>query len=70
MEFDEKRLQAQMVLCGISVEKLSELLGINKSTFYRKIKNNGDFSRVEILKMIDILKIDDPISIFFSDNVA
>jgi hypothetical protein len=70
MEFDEKRLQAQMILCGISVEKLSELLGINKSTFYRKMKNNGDFSRVEILKMIDILKIDDPISIFFSDNVA
>ena len=70
MEFDEKRLQAQMVLCGVSVEKLSELLGINKSTFYRKIKNNGDFSRVEILKMIDILKIDDPISIFFNDDVA
>lgn len=66
--FDRKRLQAQMVLKDINAEELSEQLGINPSTFYRKMNNDGDFSRAEIEKMIIILEINDPVFVFFDNN--
>lgn len=66
--FDKKRLQAQMVLKDINAEELSEQLGINPSTFYRKMNNDGDFSRSEIEKMIIILEINDPVFVFFDNN--
>lgn len=66
--FDKKRLQAQMVLKDMNAEELSEQLGINPSTFYRKMNNDGDFSRAEIEKMIIVLEINDPIFVFFDNN--
>jgi hypothetical protein len=66
--FDRKRLQAQMVLKDINAEELSEQLGINPSTFYRKMNNDGDFSRAEIEKMIIVLEINDPVFVFFDNN--
>lgn len=66
--FDKKRLQAQMVLKDINAEELSEQLGINPSTFYRKMNNDGDFSRAEIEKMIIVLEINDPVFVFFDNN--
>ena len=68
--FDRKRLQAQMVLRGESADSISKKLGINTSTFYRKMGNDGDFTRAEIGQIIDILKIEDPMSIFFANDIA
>lgn len=68
--FDRKRLQAQMVLKGETAKSLSEKLEINESTFYRKCSNDGDFSRSEINKIIDILDIEDPAVIFFANELA
>lgn len=63
--FDKRKLQAQMVLKNMNAEELSGKIGINPSTFYRKLNNDGDFSRIEIEKMIFILEIEDPIKVFF-----
>lgn len=68
--FDKRALQAQMVLKGINAKELSDALGINESTFYRKLNNNGDFSRAEIAKITEVLELENPISIFFADNSA
>lgn len=68
--FDKKRLQAQMVLAGMNVKDVSAALGINETTFYRKLNNDGDFSRKEISQLVEILKIEDPMIIFFADEIA
>ena len=68
--FDRRKFQAQMVLTGINGKELSAQLGINESTFYRKLSNNGDFSRKEIASLIRILNIDDPMDIFFASELA
>lgn len=68
--FDERRFRAQLVLTGISMKALADILDLNESTLYRKVKANGAFTREEINKMIDVLKIDDPKSIFFADELA
>lgn len=64
--FNKKALQAQMVLKGMNAKALSEQMGINESTFYRKMKNDGNFSRAEIAKITELLEIDDPMKIFFA----
>lgn len=59
-----------MVLKGINAKELSDALGINESTFYRKLNNDGDFSRAEIAKITEVLELENPINIFFADNSA
>ena len=68
--FDRRKLQAQMVLKGYNVSQVAEMLGINSATMYRKLGNDGDFSRAEINQLIDILSIEDVAGIFFAPNVA
>ena len=68
--FDRRKLQAQMVLKGYNVSQVAEMLGINSATMYRKLSNDGDFSRAEINQLIDILDIKDITGIFFAPSVA
>lgn len=68
--FDRKKFQAQMVLMGLNAKELSARLGINESTLYRKLNNDGDFSREEIGKLIKILNIEKPVDIFFAEELA
>lgn len=68
--FDEKRFRAQMVLADMSLNSLAAALGINPSTLWRKIKADGNFTREEINKMIVVLNIEDPESIFFARELA
>jgi DNA-binding phage protein len=68
--FDRRKLQAQMVLKGYNVSQVAEMLGINSATMYRKLGNDGDFSRTEINQLIDILDIEDIRGIFFAPSIA
>ena len=68
--FDERKFKAQMVMAGVTQAQLATFLRINVSTLYRKIKNNGDFSREEISKLVDILHIDNPQDIFFARELT
>lgn len=68
--FNERKFRAQMVLQGVSMKILASELDINEATLYRKIKDNGAFTRNEINKMIVFLQITDPKDIFFAEELA
>lgn len=68
--FNRRKFQAQMVLMGISMKDLSKQLEINESTLYRKLGDDGNFSREEIGKIINILHIENPMDIFFDEGIA
>jgi len=50
---------------GMSQSEVARLIGIAPKTFYEKM-DRGVFGSNEIEAMIDILRIDDPIAIFFA----
>ena len=68
--FDKTRFKAQIVLAGITSKELARRLDINESTLYRKINNNGNFTRDEINKLIEIIGIENPQEIFFAEKLA
>lgn len=47
-----------------SQNKVAEAIGMNPKTFYKKM-NRGIFGSDEIEKMIEFLKIENPMEIFF-----
>ena len=63
------KLKAVMQAKSISIEKASNVIGIDPSTFYRRIQKNGEkFTVSEVTKLADMLKIDSKTlqSIFFA----
>ena len=68
--FDKKKFKSQLVLAGISAKELAKKLGINESTLYRKINEDGRFTRKEINDMISILHIVDATEIFFAEKLS
>ncbi len=50
---------------GFSQSDIAKEIGITPKTFYEKMKN-GVFGSDEIQIMIDVLKIENPIDIFFA----
>lgn len=55
--FKANLLKAKLVENGISAYALCDKLDINETTFYRKMARNGSFSRGEIEKITEILKL-------------
>ena len=51
---------------GYSQKDVAREIGITPKTFYDKMKK-GVFGSDEIQKMIEMLHIEDPVSIFFAD---
>ena len=68
--FDKKKFKSQLVLAGISAKELAKKLGINESTLYTKINEDGRFTRKEINDMISILHIVDAKEIFFAEKLS
>ena len=67
------KLKGKIVECSTTVEELSQKLNIDKSTFYRKMNDNGDTFTVKevdgIVKNLN-LTLDEANSIFFNQFVA
>ena len=68
--FDKVKFKAAVVLSGKSMEDVANRLNINVSTLYRKINNDGFFTRCEIEVLTGFLSIRDPMSIFFAKELA
>lgn len=64
--FDRTEFKVQVIRSHKTYKEIAEFLGIDESTLYRKIQNNGSFTREEIGKLIDFLEIDNPNVIFFA----
>ena len=62
-------LEVLILRKGTSIAALAEIIGIDKTTMYRKLAN-GKFERSEIMKIRDALCMTDAdvIRIFFSDE--
>lgn len=58
-------LKGLIVSKGLSQSKVAKHLGMTEKTFYLKMKR-GVFDSDEISKMIALLEIKNPISIFFA----
>lgn len=64
---DTTRLKSIIVLNETTQEEVARELGMTPKTFYLKMKRKI-FGSDEIEKMIDLLHIDDPMSVFFVPN--
>lgn len=53
----------------LSQSSLAKMIGITGKSFYNKMQK-GVFKSNEIQKMIEILGIEDPIAIFFDNEVT
>jgi len=69
---DTNKLRGAIVANGKDQKQVAKELGIDKSTFYRKMKEGGTFSIGEASRMAEIIPLTDAeaISIFFNGKVA
>lgn len=65
-------LRAQIALKGKKVSDITDLLKISKSAIYRKLNGKSDFTRKEILLLINYLDIstEKAMEIFFNEKVS
>lgn len=67
------KLKAKLVEVGMNVEELSEKIGMDRATFYRRLSSNGEtFSIKEADSIINELGLtkEEVNAIFFSQFVA
>lgn len=67
------KLKGKIVENGLKVGELALKIGIDRSTFYRKLKNQGDsFTVKEVNLICKELKLtkDEAMEIFFTNYVA
>ena len=69
---DVSKLKGKIVERNTTQEELASKIGIDKSTFYRKMKQNGNFSIKEVNLIVSALNLskDEAMVIFFSETVA
>ena len=60
------KLKGKIVECDTTQEELAKNIGIDKSTFYRKMKQNGNFSIKEVNLIVSFLNLtkDEAVNIF------
>lgn len=63
-------LEYEMKRCNISTEEMCKRLGISRSAFYRKCNRKSEFTLGEIKMIVEILKLESPMAIFFADSVS
>lgn len=66
---DRNALKGVIVKNEMSQSDMAKILGITPKTFYGKMKR-GVFDSDEMEIMIDVLKIENPIEIFFAKSVT
>ena len=63
-------LEYKMKERGVSITDMCEMLGISRSAFYRKCNGKSEFTLGEIQRIVDFLKLDSPMGIFFAHKVS
>lgn len=67
------KLKGKIVEKGMNVDEVSLKMGVDRSTIYRKLNNNGEtFTVREVKQIVSILELtqEEVTSIFFSNTVA
>jgi DNA-binding phage protein len=70
--FDHKRFKAAMIIAEKTIDDIARELGVDKSTIYRKISSDGNFTREEMNKLIPLLNLsnEEVKEIFFAEKLA
>lgn len=63
-------LEYEMKIRGVTAAKLSEVLGIDRSTFSKKCNGKSEFKQSEIQTIVKYLNLADPCPIFFPEEVS
>ena len=70
---DVQKLKGKIVEKGLNVERLAKMIGVNKSTLYRKLNGTADDITIgEALSIARVLELnrDEATTIFFGADVA
>lgn len=69
---DVKELKAQMIRKDKSVDQLCAAIGISRTSWFRKVGGDTQFTQDELQRLRNELELDDEqtIMIFFSDKVS
>ena len=67
---DKALLEYEMKKKGVTIEKMCEVIGISRSAFYRKCNGTSEFTQSEIKTIVDFLKLESPMAIFFNSEVS
>lgn len=67
---NKHRLYYEMGIRNVTVKELCEAIKISRSAFYRKCNGYSEFTQPEIQAIIDYLKLESPMGIFFEDGVS
>ena len=59
-------LEYKMKENGKSISDMCEMLEISRSAFYRKCNGKSEFTHSEICKIVEYLKLESPVDIFFA----
>lgn len=67
-----QKLKGIIVERGTTQESVANSIGIDRSTFYRKMKQGGNFTVLEAQKLAKEIPLtaDEAINIFFAETVA
>ena len=68
--FDKKECDIELVRNEMNMSDLAIAIDIHPSTMYRKVADNGDFTREEIEKITERLHLDSPMKIFFAKKLT
>lgn len=52
---------------GFSINDFCKEIGISRSSFYKKCKGEREFKQSEIKAIVECLKLDSPMDIFFAN---
>lgn len=66
---DKNALRAEIARQGLTQKQVASEIGISEKTFVLRMKK-GVFGTDEVEKMIKLLKIKEPMPIFFADVVT
>jgi ACT domain-containing protein len=67
---DKDLLEYEMKKKKISIGEMCETLGISRSAFYRKCNGRSEFTQSEIQTIVDLLRLETPVGIFFNPRVS
>lgn len=63
-------LEYELKRRGLTITELCDKLDISRSTYYRKVKGDSEFTQKEIQEIMSFLNLDSPMDIFFANKVS
>lgn len=67
---NKSKLDYELKMKGITIEHLCKKIGMSRSAYYRKRNGKSEFTLKEIENIIEELKLETPIGIFFEEKVS